>query len=97
MQEPITTLFSSQSTEAEKSVREDEADDDNVMISFAELQFNPEENDIPDELIMSIMSSKQFKILNSKINSLLQFFANTGGKNYVTRVEFDYLMKAQEN
>lgn len=64
------------------------------MVSFLELQFNPKEEDIPNDIIMS---SKQFKILNSKMNYLLQFMADTGGKNYVNRVEFDYLLKDQES
>ncbi|CAH1449341.1 unnamed protein product [Lactuca virosa] len=92
MQEPITTLFSSQVTR--KSLPGDEDDDENVMVSFAELQFNPEENDIPDELIMS---GKQLRIINSKINSLLQITVDTRGKNYVTGVEMDYLLKSQES
>lgn len=43
------------------------------------------------------MSGKEFKILNSKINSLLQVTADTGGKNYVTGAKMDYLLKAQES
>lgn len=49
---------------------EEEADDDdNVMVSFADLQFYQEEEEILDNLIMS---GKQFKILNSKMNLILQ-------------------------
>ncbi|CAH1413460.1 unnamed protein product [Lactuca virosa] len=69
-------------------------DDENFMVSFVELQFNLEENDIPDELIMS---SKHFMILNSKINYLLQITGDTGGRNYVTGVEMDYLLKDQQS
>lgn len=43
------------------------------------------------------MSGKQFKILNSKINSLLQVVVDIGGKNYVSGVEMEYMMKAQES
>ncbi|CAI9289560.1 unnamed protein product [Lactuca saligna] len=64
------------------------------MVSFAKIQFNPEEEDIFDDLIMS---GKQFKILNSKMNSLFQIVADNEGKHYVTGTEMDYLMKAQES
>lgn len=53
MQEPIATLFSSQSTLVEKSIPEDEANDGDMMVLFADMQFNPEEDDVPDEAIMS--------------------------------------------
>ncbi|CAH1423667.1 unnamed protein product [Lactuca virosa] len=68
MQESIVALFSSQSIESEKTIPEDEVDVDYVMVSFADLQFNPKEYDILDELIMS---SKKFKILNSKMIYIL--------------------------
>ncbi|CAI9298410.1 unnamed protein product [Lactuca saligna] len=67
--EPITTLFSSQSTDIEKVVHEEEPNDDDIMVSFVNLQFDPNEENVPDNLIMS---RKEFKILNSKINYLLQ-------------------------
>lgn len=38
------------------------------MVSFAEIQFDPKEENIPDEMIMS---GKKFKILNSKMNLIL--------------------------
>ncbi|CAH1454020.1 unnamed protein product [Lactuca virosa] len=64
MQEPIATLFSFQSTEPEKTIHAAEADDDDVMVPFTELQFNPKEEDIPNEFIsggdrgVSVGSSK---------------------------------------
>ncbi|CAI9292929.1 unnamed protein product [Lactuca saligna] len=91
IQEPIATLFSSQSTEPEKTITEAEADDDDVMVSFVELQFNLDEDDILDDLIMS---GKQFKILNSKMNSILHFLADTGDKNSTCGVEVEYLLKS---
>lgn len=57
MQEPIATIFSYQSTE--KSQHENETDDEDVMVSFADLQFDLEVENIPDEMTMS---GKQFKI-----------------------------------
>ena len=69
MQELITTLFSFQSIDVDQVVHEEENDDD-VMVAFSNLQFNPEEDDVPDN---ALMSGKQFKILNVKLNSILQF------------------------
>ncbi|CAI9293078.1 unnamed protein product [Lactuca saligna] len=58
MQEPITTLFSSQSTE--NSQPKNETNDEDIMVSFADLQFNPREENIPDELIMSDTRRKNY-------------------------------------
>lgn len=69
MHQPIKSLFTSQSTKGENSVLEDAQDDDDVMVSFAKIQFDSEEDSIRDPMLMS---GKQFKILNHKLNSLLQ-------------------------
>ncbi|CAH1430022.1 unnamed protein product [Lactuca virosa] len=55
MNKPITSLLSSQSTEGEKIIpEEDHVDvDDDVMVSFAEIQFDPEEDNIPNHILMS--------------------------------------------
>lgn len=63
-------------------------------MSFTGLQFDPEEQNIPDEIIIS---KKHFKILNSKTNSILQFFADIRSKHYVSEFEVDSLLKAQES
>ncbi|CAI9275729.1 unnamed protein product [Lactuca saligna] len=94
MQEPIATLFSSQSTDHEKTITEAEAYEDDVLVSFFELQFNPDEEDIPDYLIMS---GKQFKILNIKMKMILQFLVDTRTKNSVSGVEVEYIFKSQES
>ncbi|CAI9278260.1 unnamed protein product [Lactuca saligna] len=52
MQVPITTLFSSQSIDTDKIIHEEEANDDDLMVSFADLEFNPNEDDVPNEAIM---------------------------------------------
>ncbi|CAI9259997.1 unnamed protein product [Lactuca saligna] len=52
MNQPITSLFSSQSTEWEKSIPEDDQDAD-VMVSFVEIQFDPEDDNIPDHMLIS--------------------------------------------
>lgn len=66
MQETISALLSSQSTK--KSQPKNQANDDVVMVSFAELQFDLEEENTINEMITS---GKQFKVLNSKMNSIL--------------------------
>lgn len=45
------------------------------MVSFADVQFDHEEDNIPNHMLMS---GKKFKILNRKLNSLLQLQANAG-------------------
>lgn len=69
MKEPVTNLFSSHSTESEQIIHEEENDDD-VMVAFSDLAFNLKEDDVPSN---AIMSGKQFKVLNSKLISILQF------------------------
>ncbi|CAI9285288.1 unnamed protein product [Lactuca saligna] len=78
MQQPITSLFLSQSTEGPKTVNDDETDDGGFVGSFADIEFDPNEEDIPDHMLMS---GKKFKILNQKLNSLIQLQADAGGKH----------------
>lgn len=68
MHQPITSLFSSQSTKGGKIVPEDEPNDIDVMVSFAGIQFDPEEENIPDHMLMS---RNPFEILNHKLNLFL--------------------------
>ena len=69
MQQPITSLFSSQSTEGPNTVNDDETDHGGFDGSFSDIEFDRNEEDIPDHMMMP---GKQFKILNQKLNSLLQ-------------------------
>ncbi|CAI9272473.1 unnamed protein product [Lactuca saligna] len=94
MQQPIKSLFSSQSTEGEKTVQEDKTDDDDIIVSFTEILFDPEEDNIPDNMLKL---GKQFKNLNHKLNFLLQIQADTGGRNSVSGVEVDIFLKSQEH
>ena len=64
------------------------------MVSFGYLQFDPEVENIPDHMLMS---GKQFKILNHKLNSLLWIQADIGIRNTVSDIEVDVLLKAQEH
>ncbi|CAI9263344.1 unnamed protein product [Lactuca saligna] len=44
-----------------------------------------------------LMSGKQFKILNRKLNSLLQLQADARGRNMFSGIEVDVMLKAQEH
>lgn len=90
---PITPLFPSQSTEGPKCVSDNKTEDDNVCVSFANIQFDPEEENIPDHMLMS---SKHFKILNCKLSSLCQFQANAGSRHSVSGIEVDVMLNSQE-
>lgn len=48
----LQLIFSCQSTEAEKVVHEKEPNDDDIMVSFVDLQFDLEEENVPNNLIM---------------------------------------------
>ncbi|CAI9283126.1 unnamed protein product [Lactuca saligna] len=94
IQQPITTLFRSQSIEEPQFVNDDDMDGGGFMGSFSEIQFNSEYENIPDHMLMS---GKQFKILNRKVNSLLQLQANVGGKNLVSALDVDVMLQDQEH
>lgn len=68
MQQHITSLFPSQSTDAPKTVNVDKTDDGGFGGLFVDLNFDLEGEEIPDHMLMS---RKQFKILKRKLNSLL--------------------------
>ncbi|CAI9299054.1 unnamed protein product [Lactuca saligna] len=64
------------------------------MFSFADIQFDHEEENIPDHMLMS---GKQFKILNQKLNFLRYIKANTRSRNTVSGIEVDVLLRSQEH
>ncbi|CAI9284497.1 unnamed protein product [Lactuca saligna] len=66
---PITSLFSSQSTDPPKPLNDDDTDNGGFGRSFVDLEFNLEEDDIPDHMLMF---GKQFEILNKDLNFVLQ-------------------------
>ncbi|CAI9298233.1 unnamed protein product [Lactuca saligna] len=43
------------------------------------------------------MPGKQFKILNNKLNSLLQIQADNRGRNFVFGFEMEYMLKSRDN
>ncbi|CAH1425566.1 unnamed protein product [Lactuca virosa] len=94
MHDLINTFFFSQSTEGGRTVHDDEPNDDDIMVSFADLEFDPEEDNVPD---IMLMAGKHFKILNNKLNYLLQIQDDTKGRNSMSAVEVVYLLKSQES
>ena len=54
--------------------------------TFENLEFDEEETDFPDHMLMTM---KLFKILNTKLNSILQSQADLGGGNSVSSLEVD--------
>lgn len=43
-----------------------------------------------------LLFGKQFKILNKKLNAILQSQADTGGSQYVSCAEIDEMLKSSE-
>ena len=88
---PLFLSFSSQSTDPPKPLNDDDTDDAGFGGLFVDLEFDPEEEDILDHMLMS---GKQLKILNKKLNSILQSQADVRGKNSVSSIEVDVMLKA---
>ncbi|CAI9263199.1 unnamed protein product [Lactuca saligna] len=101
MDQPFTTIFSTQSTDPphpssptdETMDADAETDDEGFGGTFEALHFDQAEEDFPDHMLMTM---KQFKILNSKLHSILQSQADveSGG---ITSMEVDSLMKVNQN
>ncbi|CAI9269921.1 unnamed protein product [Lactuca saligna] len=76
MDQPFTTIFSTQSTDPphpssptdETMAADAETDNEGFGGTFEALHFDQAEEDFPDHMLMTM---KQFKILNSKLNSIL--------------------------
>ncbi|CAI9293423.1 unnamed protein product [Lactuca saligna] len=91
--EPFTSIFSSQSTDPPKPMDECDNEEDGFGGTFKALAFDEEEEDFPNHILMSM---KQFKILNKMLNSIIQSQANIGGGSSVSSFELDGMMKAFE-
>ncbi|CAI9277284.1 unnamed protein product [Lactuca saligna] len=95
--QPITSLFEFQSTDLPITHEEEEAqnDDENEFDgTFSNIEFDPEEENILDNMLLT---RKQFRILNKKLNSLLQIQDGGGNKHSVSSLEVDIMLKRQEN
>ncbi|CAI9302133.1 unnamed protein product [Lactuca saligna] len=96
--QPITSLFSSQSTDPptttspiqDSSFMETEHESKGFGGTFENQEFDEEEIDFLDHMLMTM---KQFKILNTKLNSILQSLADLGGVNSVTSLKVDDALK----
>ncbi|CAI9265787.1 unnamed protein product [Lactuca saligna] len=84
LNQPFTTLFSSQFTDPPKSdeppthSEESENEDTEFGCMFTDLEFDEEEENFPDHMLMSM---KQFKIMNKKLNSVTQSQVDMGGNS----------------
>ncbi|CAI9299876.1 unnamed protein product [Lactuca saligna] len=86
--EPINSLFFSQSTDQELLNNEEDE-----LVEFAELKLDPEEVNVDDN---SIMSRKQYKILNFKLNIILLSLNDNVGKSSMSGEGGEFLVKSQE-
>lgn len=72
---------------------EPDHDDGSFGGTFEELEFDPEEEDIPDHMMMS---GKQFKILNNKLNTIIQSQADAWGICSMSSMDVDIMLKTSE-
>ncbi|CAI9302356.1 unnamed protein product [Lactuca saligna] len=89
--QPITSLFPYQSIDPPKLVHDDDTDDGGFRGSFVDLEFDPEEEDTLDHMLML---GKQYKILNRKLNSLLPSQADSSSIHSVSGIDVDVMLKA---
>ncbi|CAI9281121.1 unnamed protein product [Lactuca saligna] len=81
LNQPFTTLFSSQSTDPPKSneppkpLEDSKTEDTGFGGTFEALEFEDEEENFPDHMLISM---KQFKILNKNLNSIIQSQVDMG-------------------
>ncbi|CAI9286378.1 unnamed protein product [Lactuca saligna] len=66
--QPFTSIFSSQSTVPPKTIDESDNEEGGFGGTFEDLEFDDEEEYFPDHMLMSM---KQFKIMNKKLNSII--------------------------
>lgn len=72
---------------------EPDHDDGSFGGTFEDLEFDPEEEDIP---VHMLMSGKQFKILNKNLNTIIQSQADAGGSRLMSSMELDVILKTFE-
>ncbi|CAI9286329.1 unnamed protein product [Lactuca saligna] len=79
--------------EAPKFTQESENEEGGFGGTFKDLEFDEEEENFLDYMLISM---KQFKILNKRLNSIIQSQADMGGSSFVSSLEIDGLLKAFE-
>ena len=60
---------------------------------FEDIHFDSEEEDIPDHMLMT---GKQFKILNHKLNAIIQSQVDSGRMSSISAMEVDIMLKGAE-
>ncbi|CAI9303035.1 unnamed protein product [Lactuca saligna] len=101
IKQPITSLFSSKSTDPptttspiqDSSVMKNKHKSKGFGGTFENLENYEEEIDFPDHMLLKM---KQFKILNTKLNSIFQSQVDLMGGNSVTSLEVDGMLKMLE-
>ncbi|CAI9260248.1 unnamed protein product [Lactuca saligna] len=81
------------STDPPESVDDNDNDDGGFGGTFDELEFDLQEEGIPNHMLMS---GKQFKILNKKLILIIQYQADAWGSSSLSSIEVDVMLKAQE-
>ncbi|CAI9303286.1 unnamed protein product [Lactuca saligna] len=94
LNQPITSMFSSQSTDTPKPTSPTETDHEGFGGTFDDLEFHDEEEDFPYHMLMTM---KQYKILNQKLNSIIQSQADLGGGSSISSLEVDSMLKLCES
>ncbi|CAI9277813.1 unnamed protein product [Lactuca saligna] len=82
--------LSKETTEPPQANDESDNEDGGFGDTFEDMTFDEEEEDFPDDMLMFM---KQFKILNKKLNSIIQSQADMGGGSSVSSFEIDGLIK----
>lgn len=68
--------------------------EEDELVEIVELEFDLEEVNVGDN---AIMLGKQYIIMNSKLNTILQFLNDNVGKSYMSGEEVDFSLKSQES
>lgn len=64
------------------------------MVGFAELEFDHEEDNVYNN---AIMLDKQYKILNSKLNTIIQFLNDIAGNSSMRVEVVEFMLKTQSH
>ncbi|CAI9303074.1 unnamed protein product [Lactuca saligna] len=72
---PFTSIFPSQSTNTPKPSSPTDTDNEGFGGTFENLEFNEDEEEFPDHMLMIM---KPYKILNQKLNSIIQSQVDLG-------------------
>ncbi|CAI9270122.1 unnamed protein product [Lactuca saligna] len=94
LNQPITSMFSSQSTDTAKPTSPTETDHEGFRGTFEDLEFQDEEEDFPNHMLITM---KQYKILNQKLNSIIHSQADLGGGSSISSLEVDSMLKMCES